>query len=250
MLMKLRLGQPVVTQDGPFGELSDVILGPVARRVIHVVVQPRHRHRLSRLVPIALVDGTQEALRVALDKDEIHQLQRVTYSEFVPLGSDVETTDDWDVGTHDVASLPYWSGDFEKALEFDRVDVTYDRIPKGECEIRRTSSVESADGHVVGRVEGLVAHGEDIAAVIVRSGLPGRRRLLLVPLAGIGEVTTDRVVLNLGLDDVHRLPLDPGLEDPAVPVDEPTRPMSALRERSTTAMADVRAALRSRRARR
>lgn len=241
--MKLRLGQPVVAQDGPFGELSDIILDPVARRVTHVVVEPRHRHRLSRLVPIALVDGTQDTLRVALDKEEMHQLQRVTYSEFVPLGSDVETTDDWDVGTQDVAGLPYWSGDFERALEFDRVDVTYDRIPKGECEIRRTSSVESAEGHVVGRVEGLVADGGDIAAVIVRTGLPGRRRLVLVPLSGVGDVTTDRVVLNLALDQFKSLPLDPGLEDPAVAVDETTQPLSELRERSTAAIAEARSAL-------
>ena len=38
--------------------------------------------------------------------------------------------------------------------------MTYDRVPKGEVEIRRSSAVTSADGHDLGQVDGFLVDGE------------------------------------------------------------------------------------------
>ncbi len=43
----------------------------------------------------------------------------------------------------------------------------YDRIPKGEVEIRRASPVISADGHQLGHVDGFIVDEEDQLGHIV-----------------------------------------------------------------------------------
>jgi hypothetical protein len=87
------------------------------------------------------------------------------------------------------------------------VEIEYDRIPKDECEIRRTSSVITSDGYEVGRVEGFVAEGEDsLVAVIVRSGPPGFTHMVGVPMAAVRRVLTDRVELSIDRRSYRALP--------------------------------------------
>jgi sporulation protein YlmC with PRC-barrel domain len=62
--MRLELGSAVRCTDAPFGELADVVIDPLSRRVTHLVVQP-HRHPAgARLVPVgqARDDGSAIAL--------------------------------------------------------------------------------------------------------------------------------------------------------------------------------------------
>ena len=44
--------------DGVCGEVTRVVVDPVARAVTHLVIDPKHRPGLGRLVPLRLVDAT------------------------------------------------------------------------------------------------------------------------------------------------------------------------------------------------
>jgi len=53
-MSRLELGKPVRGSDGKIaGDLSDVVIDPVAKRVTHLVVKPHHGGH-SRLVPVDL----------------------------------------------------------------------------------------------------------------------------------------------------------------------------------------------------
>lgn len=52
------IGSDVLCTDGLGGKLRCVVVDPVAFMVTHLVVEPRHGRRSSRLVPIDLVSST------------------------------------------------------------------------------------------------------------------------------------------------------------------------------------------------
>jgi sporulation protein YlmC with PRC-barrel domain len=219
--MKLRLGQPVRTLDGPFGELADIVVDPVAREVTHLVVEPHHRHLQSRLVPIGLVEPDSDAtLALTVDSAHVRSLPQVAFSEFVPIASPIDVGERWDIANVSVIAQPYWAGDSRGDLIVagqmlgDKAQVSYDRVPKGECEIRRQSRVIDADGHVLGRVEGLFVEDEHVTAVIVRIGLPGFHHFVVAPLGAIDAVGDDAIHLSIGRDAVDALPSASDLTPP------------------------------------
>ena len=60
---------------------------------------------------------------------------------------------DWDIGVEEVLALPYYPWYDLGPTPIDYA-ARYDRVPKGEVEIRRASEVRSADGHLLGTVDG------------------------------------------------------------------------------------------------
>ncbi|MDH3296614.1 MAG: hypothetical protein OER95_20015, partial [Acidimicrobiia bacterium] len=112
--------------------------------------------------------------------------------------------------------LPYWDAeaDFGLPTAGDQVDITYDRIPKGECEIRRTSAVTTDDDRTVGNVEGFLADDNHLAAVVVRTGMPGRQHKVVVPMSQVIAVHNDEIQLGVDRDAFKRLPRARGLEGP------------------------------------
>ncbi len=204
---KLRLGQPVHTSDGLFGELADIVVDPIARTVTHLIVQPHHQHRQARLVPVWLTEAGDEIVTVHLGTRHLRQLQQVAFTDFIDVAHPIDLGEQWDVGTERIVSLPYMNLDFELDAMLTPIQIEYDRIPKDECEIRRTSSVITSDGYEVGQVEGFVAEGEDsLVAVIVRSGPPWLKHVVGVPMAAVKRVLTDRVELSIDRHAYRQLP--------------------------------------------
>ena len=195
--MRLRLGQSVQATDGEFGEVGDIIVDPVRRTVTHLVVQPHRRHYQARLVPIALVSVEDDTAMVNLDGEGMRHLQRVSDSEFTRLGEPIDVGPEWDIGTEDVVSMPSMDAEYGMWSYDDRVTVNYDRIPRGECEIRRSSAVLSADDHEVGTVEGFLADDEHLAGVVVRTGRPGLRHFVVVPIDSVARVRNDLITLTV-----------------------------------------------------
>ena len=215
-MMKLRFDLPVRTTDGPFGDLGDVVIDPIRRKVTHLVVEPHHRHYQARLVPIDLIDLTDDGVSIRLDAEHVRHLPGVADSDFVRLNEPIDLGDDWDIGIQHIVAMPYGTargvfGDTEVYSDelSDRVSVNFDRIPKGECEIRRASHVVSADGHTVGIVDGFIADDTHIEGVIVRTGWIGFRHLVVVPVAAVARVASDCITITLASRDFHRLhPVD------------------------------------------
>ncbi len=87
--MKLEFRTPVHCTDGPFGELADVVIDPIARRVTHLVVAPHHQHGLARLVPIdlaAAADNGHAAISLRCTLEHARQLPSVQEFAYLRLG--------------------------------------------------------------------------------------------------------------------------------------------------------------------
>lgn len=210
--MQLELGSPVRCVDDAFGDLADVVIDPTKRRVTHLVVQPHNRHGLARLVPVELVevgDDARPEISLRCTVAEVRRLAPVQEFAYLRLGEFPLDDPDWDVGVQDVLALPYYDalgfGPTPTAPE-PHVALTYDRIPKGEVEIRRLSAVNSADGHQLGHVDGFIVDGdEEITHLVLEHGHLWGRREVTIPISAVARVETDAVTLSLSKDEVEAL---------------------------------------------
>jgi hypothetical protein len=87
-VMRLDLDSSVACADGPFGELSDIVIDPGTRRVTHLVVQPPERHYLARLMPIGRVRVDEGRGGVVLDCTvaDVNEVKPLHRAEYVRLG--------------------------------------------------------------------------------------------------------------------------------------------------------------------
>ena len=206
--MQLELGTRIYCNDELVGELVDVVIDPIARRVTHLVVEPDREGWLARLVPIELAEPNDDVRAITLDStaEELRALPPVRRIAYLRLDEFPVADADWDVGIQDVLALPYYPSYDLEATPSD-VALTYDRIPKGEVEIRRASAVRSADGHQLGHVDGFVVdRDEQITHLVLEHGHLWGRREITIPIAAVAEVETDAVLLSLAKDDVGALP--------------------------------------------
>ena len=221
--MRLELGSPVNCTDGLFGKLTDVVIDPTKRRVTHLVVEPDGNHGEARLVPVELADneeGGSSAITVRCSLEEAHKFELVEEYAYLRLGESPELAPGWDIGVESVLAQPYYSygaglgaGPGYEALpaEYDpHVSMTFDRIPKGEVEIRRASEVTSADGHHLGKVDGFLVGDDDAIThfVLERGHLWGKKEVT-IPFNAVASVNTDAVSLTLTKDEVGELPSVP-----------------------------------------
>ena len=213
LLMRLELGTPVRCTDKPYGELADVVVDPISKRVTHLVVRPTDQEALeTRLVPIELAEGGDEAPELSLSctVEEVNALEPVREYAYLRVGESAANDPNWDVGVQDVLASPYYEADLA-GLGYpgygQELGLIYDRIPKGEVEIRRSSDVYSADEHHLGEVDGFLVDGEaQITHVILERGHLWGRRDVTIPIGAVAKVETDQVTLSLSKDQVGELP--------------------------------------------
>jgi sporulation protein YlmC with PRC-barrel domain len=209
--MRLELGTPVRCTDGTFGELADVVIDPISRRLTHLVVRPGHEQGQARLVPVELAASDDNGSEVSLDctVDEVTKLEPVHEYAYLRLGESPVEDPQWDVGVEDVLALPYYEADpYGPSPIYDtNVGMAYDRVPKGEVEIRRASAVASVDGHDLGQVDGFLVDAEgQITHVILERGHLWGRREVTIPIGAVATVATDAVTLSLSKEEVGSLP--------------------------------------------
>jgi uncharacterized protein YrrD len=211
--VRLDLGCPVRCSDDAFGELADVVIDPTTRRVTHLVVQPRRTIDPARLVPIERARGGEGADgTIVLDGTvaEIGQLERVREAAYLRLGEFPVEDPDWEVGIEEMLAQPYYQGldavGAEPIAYDDHVMWQYDRIPKGDVEIRRASAVTSADRHHLGHVDGFLVDDRDhIGHLVLEHGHLWGKREVVIPIGAVARVETDAVVLTLSKDEVGAL---------------------------------------------
>jgi sporulation protein YlmC with PRC-barrel domain len=210
--VRLELGIPVRCADAAYGELADVVIDPTQKRVTHIVVRPEGQEAsANRLVPVELIEATsgEQELVLRCTVDEVNKLDTVQEFAYFRLGEFPTSDSKWDIGVSDVLASPYYEGGFgEYVGDVGTTDaVTYDRVPKGEVEVRRASPVYSADEHHLGHVEGFVVDSEDhITHVVLERGHLWGKRDVTVPISAIAKVESDQVTLSLSKDEVGALP--------------------------------------------
>ncbi len=207
--MRIELGAPVDCRDGEGGDVADVVIDPRTRTVTHLVVAPHHRHSLARLVPIDDIDPDPDWHRLTL-RCSVAELRRYPFVEeqaFVRLSEPIDLEEGWDVGIEHVLALPYMSAECDSTGANDGAVIAFDRIPKDEVEIRRSSNVTSSDGHHLGDVDGFVLDDEDhVTHVVLQHGHLWGKRDVAIPIGLVARTRNDNVLLSVTRQDVGRLP--------------------------------------------
>ena len=200
------IGSDASCTDGTCGEVSRVVVDPVARAVTHLVVEPKGRQGLGRLVPLDLVDATEGEIRLRCTVAEFEALDPAEETQFVP-GSKGYAS----YGPEQVLSWPYSSLGGSAGVAGDTVSgvsetVTYDTVPAGEVEVRRGEHVHAADGEI-GQVEGLVIDPRDhrVTHVLLQQGHLWGRKEVAIPISAVTGVD-DGIQLNITKHEVQELP--------------------------------------------
>ena len=207
--MNLALGSTVRCSDGAVRELADIVVDGPGRRVTHVVVQPKRQHEEARLVSLELVgEDANGGVSLFCTAETLDGLERVREYAYLPAGQQPEENPQWDVGVEDVLVVPSVEPLDMAEPELDpNVNLMYDRVPKGEVELRATSSVYSKDEHHVGSVNGVVV-GEDgvITALTLQRGHLWWRREISVPVDAIASFENDVATLGVEKSELKRFP--------------------------------------------
>jgi sporulation protein YlmC with PRC-barrel domain len=199
------IGAKASCTDGFCGEVSRVVVNPVAQTVTHLVVEPEHRQGLARLVPLGLVtgDGDQIGLRCTLA--DFQQLESAEETQFIPGSSGYAA-----YGPDQVLSWPYYGlgGGIGAPGGLDAVSetVTYDSVPAGEVAVRRGEHVHATDG-AIGRVQGLVIDpaSHHVTHVLLQEGHLWGRKDVAIPIGAVAG-TADGIQLTISKDQVQDLP--------------------------------------------
>ena len=206
--MRLELGTTVRLADGATQQLVDVVIDSSSKRVTHLVVQPRDHGEDARLVPVGLAEqsGTGSELTLRCSAQELEHFDLVHEFEVLHAGERPKEDPKWDVGVEDIVVTPGYAptayGEYGGALDSE-VTVSYDRVPKGEIELRRASSVYSADGHHLGSIEGVVLGDDDrLTDLVLQRGHLWWKREVAVPADAIAKFESDTVTLGLKKDEL------------------------------------------------
>ncbi len=200
------IGSEVSCSDGACGEVSRVIVDPVARVVTHLVVEPTHRQGLGRLVPLDLVDTSSGGITLGCTLAEFEHLDPAEETQFVP-GSGGYA----EYGPEQVLSWPYYGLGGAGGVQGDTVvpisqTVTYDDVPLGEVEVRRGDRVHATDGDI-GLVQGLVidprSHG--VTHLLLKEGHLWGRKEVAIPIGAVAGID-DGIRLTITKREVEDLP--------------------------------------------
>jgi hypothetical protein len=71
---QLTIGVDAICADGFCGEVTRVVVDPAARTVTHLVVAPKYRRGLGKLVPLELVDARADEVRLRCRLAEFDKL--------------------------------------------------------------------------------------------------------------------------------------------------------------------------------
>jgi hypothetical protein len=206
--MKLDLGRSVRCSDGAERVLADLVVDAPAKRVTHLVVEPKEHREAARLVPVELAHEEAGGLELSCTSEVLDGFEPVREYAYLPAGQRPEEDDKWGVGVEDVLVNPSSAPLDLAEPELDpNVSVLYDRVPKGEVELRATSDVYSSDEHHLGCVHGLdVGVNGTITSLALLRGHLWWKREIAVPADALASLETDLVTLGIDKNGVRGLP--------------------------------------------
>ena len=201
-MQTLVIGVDAACSDGYRGEVRGVVIDPAAGTVTHIVVEPKGRSGLARLVPLDLADVRPGVLEL-----------RCTETEFKGLAAAEETLADFVPGYPGPVQLlpPGWRDAGGPTVAGDSIpripdQETIDIVPPGEVEEHRGDHVHATDGDI-GQVHGLRIDPDSrqVTHVLVREGPAWARKEVAIPF---GNVTgfDDGLRLSMTRQQVRDLP--------------------------------------------
>jgi hypothetical protein len=171
-MIPFRIGADASCTDGACGQISRIIVNPVAREVTHLAVDPKHRQGPGRLVPVDLADVTTGQIRLRCTLAEFRTLQSAQETESVP---DLDPTRHQHSSSDQVkwvlSAIGPWPARRDPGGPEAPQQVTIDSVPSGTVDIRRELTVCATDGEI-GQVQGLVMGpgGHHVTHVLLQKG--------------------------------------------------------------------------------
>jgi sporulation protein YlmC with PRC-barrel domain len=185
------IGAEASCVDGSCGEVSRIIVDPATDTVTHLVVEPRHRRELARLVPVDLVDAAAGDIRL-----------RCTLAEFDKLDAAEELAPVENVlGGLGVGGMMPPIG-----IPATVTTVVYETVPVGETDVGPGERVHAIDGEI-GRVLGFLVDPDDhrMTHVLLQEGHLWGRKKVAIPVSAVTGVENG-IRLNLTKEQVEGLP--------------------------------------------
>src|SRR5580692_10411799 len=79
---QITIGAEASCSDGVCGEVTRVVVDPIAQAVTHLVVEPKHRQGLGRLVPLSLIEDTEDGILLRCTLAEFDKLDHAEQTQF------------------------------------------------------------------------------------------------------------------------------------------------------------------------
>ena len=210
---KFTIGTEANCSDGTCGEVSRVVVDPIAKAVTHLVIEPKHRRGLGRLVPLALITVTDDAIEIHCTQAEFDELLPAEETEFLPGSGGYGG-----YGSGQAYSWPYYGiggmytgggmGVAGGGMGVGNAPqpVTYDAVPLGEVAVHRGEHVHATDGEI-GKVQGLVIDPSNhhVTHVLLQEGHLWGKKEVAIPISAVTRVD-DGIRLNIAKGDVQDLP--------------------------------------------
>ena len=168
------MGATASCLDGPAGKVSRVIIDPATERVTHLVIEPKYRLGIGRLVPLDLVETTAGGIRLRCTVEEFEGLEPAEETELV---DDV-------TGVVGIGGL---AGPMGGASPVPAI--VQDVVPLGEADVERDDPVYALDGEI-GRVQGLLVDPDDhrVTHVLLQEGHLWGRKKVSIPASAVTGV--------------------------------------------------------------
>jgi sporulation protein YlmC with PRC-barrel domain len=207
------IGAEATCTDGVCGDLSQIVIDPVGRVVTHLVVEPKHRSGLGRLVPLDLLDDGTEDIRLRCTMAEFEKLDRAEETQFLPGGLGgyggyaAGQTFIWPY--YGLAGGGMLGNVIGGGLGVGNASlpVVHDTLPLGEVAVRRGDQVHATDGDI-GRVQGLVIDPSNrhVSHILLQEGHLWGRKEVAIPISAVSGVDEQGIRLKMSKDDVADLP--------------------------------------------
>ena len=209
--VQFTIGAEASCCDGTCGEVTRVIVDPVAEAVTHLVVEPEHRRGLGRLVPLGLVDATAGQIRLRCTQAEFEKLEPAEETRFIPgtsgyAGYGPGQVGYWPYYGLDVGGLRMGGGMSGIGGGNIARTIISDTVPQGEVDVRRGDPVQATDGDI-GRVQGLVIDrgSRHVTHVLLQEGHLWGRKDVAIPVSAVAS-TSGGIRLRISKQEVRDLP--------------------------------------------
>ena len=185
------MGATASCADGPGGKVSRVIIDPATETVTHLVIEPKHRMSLARLVPLDLVDSTAGDIRLRCTVEEFGQLEPAQETELIE-----DATGSLGPGALNTAM----------GVTSPVPIMVEDVVPLGEAGVERGEPVHALDGEI-GRVQGFLVDPDDhrVTHVLLEEGHLWGRKKVSIPVSAVTGVENG-IWLTLTKKQVEDLP--------------------------------------------
>ena len=212
MAAEFLMGARASCSDGFCGEVRRTILDPVALTVTHLVIEPKHRGELGRLVPVEIADATAGEVRLRCTLAEFDRFDPAEEVDVVEgadygggYGSAASVQGYGNVGGMGVGGSASGMG-IGMGVGHRTPLVVSHAVPLGEAEVSRHEHVHALDGEI-GKVEGFVVDPADhrVTHVLLREGHMWGRKEVAIPVSSVVAVD-EGIRLNITKEQVGNLP--------------------------------------------